>query len=49
MTMGPTRDLGSCVLSWGGVDLGRTFGGCTFRYSEEEAPVKSEKESGEEK
>ena len=39
MTMGPTRDLGSCVLSWGGVDLGRTFGGCTFRYSEEEAPV----------
>ena len=39
MTMGPTRDLGPCIAEWGGTSLGRTNGGVTFRYSEEDANV----------
>ena len=39
MATGPTKDLGPCVLEWGGTDLGKTHGGCKFRYSEEDAGV----------
>jgi len=39
MPMGVTRDLGPCVLMWGGTDLGRTYGDVIFRYSEEDADV----------
>ena len=39
MPQGPTGDLGPCIVIYDGVDLGRTFGGCTFRYSETDAPV----------
>ncbi len=39
MVMGPTRDLGPCILSFGGTDLGRTSGGCTFRFAENDQGV----------
>lgn len=39
MTMGPLRDLGPAIVLWNAVDLGRSKGGITFRYTEEDAPV----------
>lgn len=39
MVMGPTRDLGPCILEWGGTDLGKSFGGVVFKYTEEDKGV----------
>ena len=35
----PIRDLGPCHVDWGGTDLGTTFGGATFRATQDVAPV----------
>lgn len=42
--MGPTRDLGPCQVLFGTTDLGSTFGGVKFRYSEEDTPVMEDQE-----
>lgn len=42
MVMGPTRDLGACLVIWGGTDLGRTMGGVKFRFTETDAPVRED-------
>lgn len=39
MVMGPTRDLGPCVMTWNSTDLGKTFGSVLFRYAEEDKGV----------
>lgn len=35
----PNRDLGPCILEFGGTDIGQTYGGTNFRYSEEDADI----------
>lgn len=34
MPMGPSRDLGPCVVEWKGEEIGRTHGGVTHRDTE---------------
>ena len=40
--MGPIRDLGPCVVEFNNVDLGATFGGVTFKYTEEGKDVQED-------
>lgn len=39
MPTGPTKDLGPCIITWGGTALGSTHGGVRFTFTEEDADV----------
>ena len=42
-TIGPLRDLGPCEVIFDGSSLGETFGGVTFRHSQETVPVRTDR------